>query len=114
MVNAPENRSFLTGKILGRKAHPTLADYDFVELAVARADDVEGFRNLLSPTVGSTILVAARRELLGAAEAGQELRCPARRTPDGAMADANPEPGAFTVGKPRRRTARKPPPSPNA
>jgi hypothetical protein len=97
MVQAIENLTALSGRVLTRSRHPTLGDYDLVTLAVERAEPVPGRANLLSSEVGKELSVAIRRELLGDAKQGDHLRCRAKRTPAGAMCEPRPDPADFAV-----------------
>jgi hypothetical protein len=98
MVQSIENLSVIAGLILARRAHPSLAEHDFVELQLERADDVPGKANLLANRVGSVVLVAVRRGVLGDARPGMRLRCRAKRTLDGALCESEPAPGLFELG----------------
>lgn len=93
-----ENLTRVIGRILDRKPHPRLADYDVVTLRVDRAEPVEGKADLLTARVASgPIELSVRRALLGAASANAELRCRAKLTPDGAMCEPHPEAADFGV-----------------
>ena len=52
MVKAVDNLTTISGRVVSRSPHPTLGDYDLVNLVVERADPVAGRANLLSPQVG--------------------------------------------------------------
>lgn len=104
MVSARENKAALTGMIVERRPHLSLAEYDVVDLRVTKAADVPDLPNLLTSTVGTTIQVTVRRDLLGEAAAGDSLLGFAKRTPDGAMYEPHPEAGTFRVTHARRRT----------
>lgn len=93
-----ENRTELFGTIESRRPHPQIEGYEILQVRVERTSPVEGMADLLSSTVGQELGVTVRRELLDdAVVPGASLRCRARRTPDGAMADTYPEPGTFEV-----------------
>ena len=92
-----ENLSRLDGAIVGRRPHPSSSTYDLVSLCVARVDAIPGKANLLAHTAGTTVDVAVRRELLGSARQGDQLRCRAKQTPDGPLCEAHPEPADFEV-----------------
>jgi hypothetical protein len=97
MVQAIENLSTITGKIVSRRPHPRLEGYDLVELELERVEAVAGKANLLESQQGATIQVAVRRELLGNAAPDARLRCRAKRTPDGAICEARPDPEDFSI-----------------
>ncbi|HUL11558.1 MAG TPA: hypothetical protein VLU73_05245 [Methylococcaceae bacterium] len=100
MVQAIENLTRISGKVLSRKPHPRLADYDVITLQVERAEPVEGKANLLANRVGGPIELTVRRALLGTARADSQLRCRAKLTPDGAMCEPHPEPDDFRIVPP--------------
>ena len=95
-----DNLTTISGRVLARSAHPTLHDYDLLDLALEQAEPVPGRADLLSAQVGTEIGLTVRRELLGEAQPGSQLRCRAKRTPDGAMCEPHPEPGDFAVNAP--------------
>jgi hypothetical protein len=102
MVQGIENLTHIMGHIVARERHPTLADFDLVRLHVTAAEPVSGKANLLAESPGQEIGLVVRRDLLGEARIGDILKCRAKRTPDGAMAEPHPDPGDFTVmPKPR-------------
>jgi len=92
-----ENLTRITGKIVSRAPHPTLADFDVVKLYLKRAEPVEGRADLLSVYTNQEIRVVVRRTLLGEVPIGAELRCRAKRIPEGAMCEPHPESGNFSV-----------------
>ncbi|HET9963069.1 MAG TPA: hypothetical protein VFQ34_12080 [Nitrospiraceae bacterium] len=92
-----ENLTGITGRIVSREPHPTLQDFDMVRLYLKKAEPVKGVADLLSAYINQEISVAVRRDLLGNARAGAELRCRAKRIPEGAMCEPHPEPGNFAV-----------------
>ena len=97
MVQGIENLSRIDGRVVARRAHPTLPDYDVLRVAVDSAAPVEGKANLLGDHVGQEIDVAVRRGLVAQAGAGTRLQCRVKRTPDGAMCEANPAPVDFSL-----------------
>ena len=97
MVQSVENLSQISGRILERRPHATLADYDVVSLQVEAAAPVPGKANLLESVVGTVTQVSVRRALLGNVSKGGKLRCRARRTMDGAMCEPHPNPADFVV-----------------
>ena len=106
MVAAAPNLTLVTGTIVGRRRHPTLADRDVVVLAVDGTEEVPGMRDLVGPAVARAeprddgrreVEVAVRRELLGDAGPGWRLTCRVRFTPNGVMAEPHPAEDAFAV-----------------
>jgi hypothetical protein len=63
---------------------------------------VEGYADLLSQRVGSSIEIAVKRELLGSAPVeGARLRCRAYLGGPGAiLAEPDPAPGSFSITRP--------------
>jgi hypothetical protein len=97
MSQVIDNLTSITGRVLHRTRHPTLPDYDLLNVVVEHAEPVPGRADLLSGQLGKEIGVTVRRDLLGEAQPGSNLRCRAKRTPDGAMCEPHPEPGNFAV-----------------
>jgi hypothetical protein len=97
VAEAIENLTRVTGRILERRPHPRLDGWDVVALAVEATSPVAGKADLLSANIGHRLEVAVRSELLGGARPGATLGCLAKFTPDGAMCQPHPAPGAFTV-----------------
>jgi hypothetical protein len=97
MVQAIDNLSRISGKILSRRPHPTIESHDNVELELEHSEAVEGKADLLVSQRGLKIELAVPRTLLGAARAGAKLECRAKRTPAGAMCEAHPKAGDFKV-----------------
>jgi hypothetical protein len=96
-VQAIENLTLLSGKVLARKPHPELPDYDVVTLQVDGAEPVEGKASLLRERAGGAVELTVRRALLGSAQKDDRLRCRAKLTPDGAMCEPHPAAGNFEV-----------------
>ena len=106
MVSAAPNLTRLTGTILTRRPHPTLADRDVVVLAVDSTEEVPGLRDLVGPAVARAetlddgrreVELAVPRGLLGDAAPGWRLTCRVRLTPNGLLAEPHPPDGAFAV-----------------
>jgi hypothetical protein len=97
MVQAIDNLTRLSGSIVARSAHPTLADYDFVTLQVNSAEPVPERADLLGRHVGGQLQVAVRRDLLGNADAGTRLMLRAKAGVNGAMAEKNPAAQDFSM-----------------
>lgn len=109
MVSAAPNLTQVTGTILARRPHPTLADRDVVVLAVEGTQEVPGLQDLVGPAVARAdirddgrpeVEVAVRRELLGEAAAGWRLTCRVRFTPNGLLAEPYPPADGFAVDAP--------------
>jgi hypothetical protein len=111
MVAPPPNLTTVTGTVLARRPHDELPDWDVVTLAVDEVAAVPGLRDLIGPTLqtsagpdsqatGPELVLAVRRELLGAAAPGWRLRCRVRLTPNGAMAESHPEPAELALDPP--------------
>jgi hypothetical protein len=91
MVSSVDNRSRLRGVVAGRAPHPSLAEFDVLEVDVDETSRVDERPDLLASTVGSRVLVTVDRSLLDqAVRPGVRIVCVVRRTPDGAMADRDP------------------------
>ena len=97
MVQVVENLTLIRGRILARKAHPSLDHYDLVSVSVEQAEPVEGKADLLSRLIGTQTELAVRSELLGSAQPGDELRCHAKATVNGAMCLPHPGAREFSV-----------------
>ncbi|AWB23394.1 hypothetical protein DA075_22895 [Methylobacterium currus] len=97
MIQAVENLTTIVGTILGLASHPGLPGYGVVTLRLEEARPVEGKADLISNQLGRDMQVTVRSELLGGARPGARLRCRARRTPDGAICEPNPEAGGFEI-----------------
>ena len=109
MVSPAPNLTEVTGTVVGRRPHPTLADRDVVVLAVDGTQDVPGMRDLVGPAVARAepgddgrpeVEVAVPRELLGDAVPGWRLTCRVRFTPNGLLAEPHPAVDAFAVDPP--------------
>ena len=97
MVQAIENLTELSGKVLARKPHPRLPDYDILTVEVERANPVAGKANLLAARSAGPLELSVRRALLGATPKIARVRCRAKVTPDGAMCEPHPEAGTCEV-----------------
>jgi hypothetical protein len=99
MVQAVENRTELRGTVLGRRAHPSLPDFELLQVRVQETKPIDGYADLLSSTAGSTIDLTVRRGLLpsGALE-GSQLRCRAYRGgPNAILAEPHPANDSFSI-----------------
>jgi hypothetical protein len=97
MVQAIENLTCIQGIIRSRRPHASLPEYDTVTVDITDTQAVAGKADLLSQHVGSQIQLTVRRELLGNALPGVQLRCRAKRTADGAMCEPYPASADFSV-----------------
>ena len=97
MVQGIENLSRIAGRVISRRPHPTLADYDVLRVALESATPVEGKADLLGAQVGNELDVAVRRALVPQGSAGARLECRAKRTPDGAMCEPHPDAQDFSL-----------------
>jgi hypothetical protein len=97
MVQAIDNLTRLSGSIVTRSAHPTLADYDLVTLQVSSAEPVPERADLLGRHVGGLLPVAVRRALIGNAAAGTRLMLRARVGVNGAIAEKDPAAEDFSM-----------------
>jgi hypothetical protein len=79
MTSAAPNRTQLTGHVLARAPHPSVARWDTLTVAVTGAGSVDGERNLLKEAVGSHVtLVVNRDELPSGDLAGWHLAAQVR------------------------------------
>ena len=99
MVQAIDNRTDLTTRLVGTEPHPRLADWDRAEVEVLAAEPVAGYADLLSRNVGHRLLLAVPRPLLADADAvpGSVIRVRARLAAGEAMAERRPTAGTFAV-----------------
>jgi hypothetical protein len=106
VVSAAPNLTQVTGTLVARSPHPTLADRDAVVLAVDDTQEIPGLRDLVGPAVARAQLrddgrreveIAVPRELLGDARPGWRLTCRVRFTPNGLMAEPYPTDDTFAV-----------------
>jgi len=98
MVQSTDNYSNLTGRIVSRSPHPRLAGYDKLIVMVQATGPVDTRPDLLASTIGASVELTVPRALLGdQAQSGAVIRTRARRTPEGAIADREPEPGTFEI-----------------
>ena len=97
MVQAVENLTRLSGRLVAREPDPRRAGWDAVVVHVTAAAPVEGKADLLSGRVGEDLTVAFRRELLAAAAPGARLDFRAHALPGGALAEPWPDEGDLRV-----------------
>ncbi len=107
MVSAAPNLTRVSGTILERRPHPTLAGWDLVTLAVESTAPVEGRRDLVGPRLAAgegdgagELEVAVPGDLLGPAGRGWHLVARVKLTPNGPMARPHPGGGDFETRAP--------------
>ncbi|MFF9060264.1 hypothetical protein ACF09K_16500 [Streptomyces sp. NPDC014882] len=100
MVQAVDNRTDLTVRLVGTGPHPRLEAWDRAEVAVVGAEPVAGYADLLSGNVGQHMLLAVPSGLLADAVPGSTIRVRARLAAGEAMAESRPPPGRFAVEPP--------------
>lgn len=93
MVSAPDNLTHVAGRLLTRRPHPQLPDWELVLLEVQQVEPVPGRADLLSGRLGACLELAVPGAALGAAAPHEQLSLRARLTPRGVMAEAHPPPG---------------------
>ncbi len=97
MVQAVENLTRLSGRLVAREPDPRRAAWDAVVVHVTAAAPVAGKADLLSGRVGDDVTVAFRRELLAGATPGSRLDFRAQMVPGGALAEPYPDDGDLRV-----------------
>jgi len=109
VVSPPPNLTVVSGRVLGRRPHGTLPDWDAVTLAVDGTAPVPGLPDLIGPNLVRTtsaagadpeppeLVIAVRRDLLGDAAPGSHLTLRVRHTPNGPMAEQHPATGDLVV-----------------
>jgi len=68
MSSVVENQTRLTGRVLARRPHPGVDQWDELRLDVSGADTVQTMPNLLGRTVGQQVTVAVNRDELPAGD----------------------------------------------
>lgn len=102
MVQAVENLTTLVVRVHGVTAHPTLADWDQLDVEVVSATPVEGRADLLSQRVGERLPMAVRRALAPDVAPGATVSCRAKLHLGEVMAEPNPDPADLSVDPPTR------------
>lgn len=97
MVQVIENQAQIQGEIVAISPHPSLPGYSLVTLRLTACQTLPGKVNLLNQPLGTPLQLTVRSALLGQASQGEFLHCRAKRTPDGAMCEKEPEPGNFAI-----------------
>lgn len=102
MVQAVENLTAIVVRVMGVVAHPTLSDWDQLDVQVIEAAPVDERADLLSQRVGERLPMAIRRDLARDVEPGCLLSCRAKLHLGEVMAEAMPDPADFSVAPPER------------
>jgi len=109
VVSPPPNLTVVSGRVLARRPHDSLPDWDTVMLAVDGTAAVPGLRDVVGPNVPGTpaaggpgsdrpeLVIAVRRDLLGDAAPGWQLTVRVKHTPNGPMAEQHPAPGDLVL-----------------
>jgi hypothetical protein len=109
VVSPPPNLTVVSGRVLGRRPHDTLPDWDAVTLAVDSTAPVPGLRDLVGPNLARTpaapgaeseppeLVIAVRRDLLGDAAPGWHVTVRVKHTPNGPMAEQRPASGDLVI-----------------
>ncbi len=96
-MQAVENLTRLSGRLLAREPHPDRPGWDSVLVHVEDAAPVPGRADLLSRHKGEDLPVAFRRELLADAGPGARLTFRARFTAAGVLAEPHPDEGDLII-----------------
>ncbi|MGW7610469.1 hypothetical protein ACWGKW_24935 [Streptomyces sp. NPDC054766] len=102
MVQAIENLTALTLRLLARTAHPRLDEWDLATCQVLASLPVPGMADLISPNLtGSRLSLGIRHELLQDVALGARLHLRARLGSSGdILAEPHPATGDFRVEQP--------------
>ncbi|WP_426368037.1 hypothetical protein [Streptomyces sp. E-08] len=102
MVQAVENLTALTLRLLSRTAHPRLDEWDLVTCQVLASRPVPGVADLISAGItDSRLSLGIRRELLQDVMLGATLHLRARLGSSGdILAEPHPATGDFRVEQP--------------
>ncbi|MFF3456798.1 hypothetical protein ACFYXH_21180 [Streptomyces sp. NPDC002730] len=100
MVQAVENLTVLTTRLIESGPCPRLAGWDRVVVDVLGAEPVPGYADLLSQRVGERLEMGVLHELMQGVAPGATIRLRARLALGEVMAESHPAPGSFTVEPP--------------
>ncbi|MET7397931.1 hypothetical protein ABZS66_31025 [Dactylosporangium sp. NPDC005572] len=100
MVQAVENLTALTTRLVTTGPHPRLEGWDRSAVDVLHAQPVTGCADLLSRYVGQRLELAVPSRLVAGLAPGTVIRLRARLTAGEAMAEQRPPPGTFVTQPP--------------
>ncbi|MEV5540937.1 hypothetical protein AB0L13_29210 [Saccharopolyspora shandongensis] len=101
MVQAIENLTALTTRLVETGPHLRLVGWDRAVVDVLDAEPVAGYADLLSRNVGHRLELAVPSELMEDAVAGVTIRVRAKLAGGEAMAERRPAPGDFVIEPPQ-------------
>ncbi|KOV57478.1 hypothetical protein ADL01_40470 [Streptomyces sp. NRRL WC-3618] len=97
MVQATENLTALTVRLVTTGPHPRLRGWDRLGTEVLDAQPVAGYADLLSRHVGHRLDLAVPSSLAAGVVPGVVIRLRARLAGGEALAEKRPPPGTFAV-----------------
>jgi hypothetical protein len=100
MVQAIENLTALTTRLVTTGPHPRLEGWDRAAVEVLHAQPVAGYADLLSRHVGQRLELAVPSWLVAGLAPGTVIRLRARLAGGEAMAEKQPLPGTFVTEPP--------------
>lgn len=100
MVQATENLTALTIRLVTTGPHPRLKVWDRLGVDVLDAQPVAGYADLLSRHVGHRLDLAVPSSLVAGLVPGTVIRLRARLAGGEALAEKRPPPGTFLVEPP--------------
>ncbi|KUN84211.1 hypothetical protein [Streptomyces griseoruber] len=100
MVQAIENRTALTVRLVAAAPHPRLNGWDLLAVDVLDAQPVPGYADLLARQVGHRLGLAVPSDRVAGLAPGTVIRLRARLAGGEALADKRPEPGTFVIEPP--------------
>lgn len=101
MVQAMENLTALTTRLVSSGPDPRLAGWDRLVVDVLDARPVSGYADLLSRYAGGRLEVAVPTERVAGLPPGTVLRLRAKLAGGRALAERRPPPGMFGTEVPR-------------
>ncbi|MEU1180163.1 hypothetical protein ABZ464_21380 [Streptomyces sp. NPDC005820] len=100
MVQAIENRTALTVRLVTAAPHPRLNGWDLLGVDVLDARPVPGYADLLTRQVGHRLGLAVPSDLVRGLTPGTVIRLRARLAGGEALAERRPAPGTFAIEPP--------------
>lgn len=100
MVQAIENLTVLTTRLVTTGPHRRLEGWDQAAVDVLQAQPVAGYADLLSRRVGQRLELAVPSRLVAGLAPGTVIRLRARLAAGEAMAEKQPLPGTFVTEPP--------------